>query len=111
MTQTTAIQIVKVEDHEGDGRCSSCNREGLRWVVTLSDGTMVGTECSKKILGIKVAPADHRWTRDFTPADQRTTDGGTIEVLWQHKTRNVTALTRDGHLTTMGGARKEWERG
>ncbi len=108
MTQTATIQIVKVEDREGNGECSACGRTGLRWTVIVSDGTAVGTECSKKILGIKISPRDYQWTRDYQPVDERISDGGNHEVLWQHKTRNLTALSVNGTLTLVGGARKEW---
>jgi len=48
---TRKLHVVKVEDREGTGTCTACGREGLRWIVTLSDGTQVGTEINIRTAG------------------------------------------------------------
>lgn len=102
----TELRIVKIEDHEGDGTCSECGREGLRWIATLTDGTRVGTECAKKVTGCKPAPKSYTWVTGYTPVAEHT-DRDTAWVLWQHQ-NGRTALTLNGALWQMGGARQEW---
>ena len=63
---TATVTLVKIEDHEGNGECRECGRTGLRWIATLSDGTHVGTECAKQILGWKPTPKTYTWVADFT---------------------------------------------
>lgn len=108
MTATAAkMSIVRIDDHEGDGDCSSCGRTGLRWIATLSDGTHVGLECAKKILGWKPAPTSYNWIADFSPVAERVEFGETF-VLWQHKTRNQTRETCNSVLISVGGCRANW---
>jgi hypothetical protein len=104
---TATLTITRIDDHEGDGECSSCRRTGLRWVATLSDGTAVGLECAKKILGWKPAPASYNWIADFTPVAEHVDYGDTL-VMWQHKTGNQTRETCNGVLVTVGGVRADW---
>jgi hypothetical protein len=103
------LTLAKIEDREGDGTCSACDREGLRWVAILSDGTGVGLECAKKILGFKPAPGSYAWVADFRPSAEHR-DHAVIYVLWQHKRGNATRETRNGHLTEIGGVRNTWIR-
>lgn len=106
---TPRLTITKIEDHEGNGRCSACDREGLRWICTLSDSTTVGTECAKKLVGYKPAPKQYQWVADFAPVAEHV-DGGSVFVLWQHKQGTATRETCDGHLSSVGGVRQEWTR-
>lgn len=108
MTATT-LHIAKIEDREFEGECSACPKTGLRWIAILSDGTAVGLECAKKILGYRPAPNVYNWIADFTPAAEHVEYGDTW-VMWQHKTRNETRETRNGHLMTVGGVRTDWTR-
>lgn len=101
MTTTQSLHIVKIEDHEGDGRCSECNREGLRWICTLSDGTTVGTECARKIVGFKPAPKSYNWAAGFTATAKRA-EGNTTFVLWRNGNR--VAVTRNAILVAVGGS-------
>lgn len=95
---------------EGDGRCGHCEREGLRWVVFLSDGKVWGSSCAKKALGINVGPLKaHAWTASFSPVATRV-DCGDVHVLWAHPTAAQTRETVNGHLQLVGGARQEWEK-
>jgi hypothetical protein len=106
-TKTARLHIVKIEDHEGDGTCTACGREGLRWIVTLSDGTQVGTECTKRVTGAKPAPKSYTWVGDFRIVAEHD-EYGTSYVLWQHKDGRETRETRDGTLTAVGGIRQAW---
>lgn len=106
---TTKIHLVKIEDHEGDGTCAACGREGLRWIAVLSDGTQVGTECAKAVLGYRPTPKSYAWVADYTPVAEFTEYGETF-VMWQHKRSAQTAETRNGVLSSVGGVRAEWTR-
>lgn len=105
------LNLVKVEDHEGDGRCGECGREGLRWIARLSDGSGVGLECSKKLLGYRPGPKTYDWVAHFLPVAEYH-DYGNTYVLWRHKTGKETRETLNGHLVAVGGCAQEWvERG
>lgn len=104
MTTATAT-IARVEDAEGDGRCGHCDREGLRWVVVLSDGSRYGLNCAKKAFGIKLLPADYVWSTGFTPCAEHRHDGR-VYVLWSNGRRTNT--TCDGRLIAVGGQHDEW---
>lgn len=97
--------VVKIQDREGDGECGACGRTGLRWVVTLSDGSTVGTECTKRILGIAVAPANYAWTRDYEPVAEKVIDYGTVNlVLWRSKATGVAGRTTHNGVLYFVGA-------
>lgn len=104
MQTTKAPTLVKIEDHEGDGTCGACGREGLRWVATLSDDSTVGMECAKAVMGFKPAPKDYKWTADYRPVAKHVTGYGAAVVLWEHKIGGPSRLTVDGRLTVVGGA-------
>jgi hypothetical protein len=109
MATTTTLTMERIDDCEGDGTCGACGREGLRWVVTLSDGSRVGLECAKKLVGFRPAPHTYNWVADYEPvAEYR--DGRDVFVMWQHKTRNITRETLNGHLHSVGGVRSDWQR-
>jgi hypothetical protein len=112
MTQT--VHMVKIEDHEGEGRCGACQREGLRWIVTMSDGSQVGTECAKRVMGYKPAPKSYAWVADYQPVAEHTecpaSKYAATYVLWQHKAGTKTIETRNGVLQAVGGVRQAWER-
>jgi hypothetical protein len=105
---TATPTLVKVEDHEGDGHCGHCAREGLRWICILSDGSAVGVECAKKVMGFKPAPKSYAWVSEFEAVAEHT-ECGQVFVLWQHKSSSQTRYTREGVLVSVGGARQEWE--
>jgi hypothetical protein len=108
MTAAT-ITISRIDDTGSDGECSSCGRTGLRWIATLSDGTVVGLECAKQILGFRPAPKTYNWIADFTAVAEHVEHEDTW-VLWQHKTGTQTRDTRNGVLMNIGGARTDWTR-
>lgn len=136
---TPKLTITKIEDHEGNGHCTACGRENLRWICTLSDSTKVGTECAKKVLGWKPQPpcplagdgscvagpeaptvrpawlglgATGRKHYNWIPdfvIVAEHNERGTHFVKWQHKTTRETRETRDGGLTAVGGVRRDWQ--
>lgn len=111
MTTTTSAKVhpVKIEDFEGDGICVECGREGLRWIVTLSDDSRVGIECSAKVCGQRPTRKAYVWTADFVPVAEYREVGSTY-VLWQHKRGTETRTTRDAHLIRIGGQRAAWQK-
>jgi hypothetical protein len=100
---TEKLTAIKVENCEGDGECSRCNRTGLIWVVTLSDGTRVGGECAKILLGWKPTKASHSWVTGMTVAAEKTVGARHI-VLWVKGNRAAVAI--NGNLQTSGPV--EW---
>ena len=106
---TAKILLVRVDDREGNGRCGACQREGLRWICVLSDGTEVGTECAKAALGYKPTPKTYAWVSDYTAVAERT-EGSAVWTLWQAKNNSTTRETLNGNLRSIGGCRQAWER-
>jgi len=108
MTAQQLPTITRYEDHEGDGRCGLCEREGLRWIAVLSDGSTVGSECAKKATGTKaIAPAKLAWLAHFEVVAE-VVDCGNTHTLWQHRGGVATRETVNGHLSKVGGARADW---
>jgi hypothetical protein len=108
MNTTTKVNIEVIRDHEGDGRCGVCGREGLRWVAYLSDGRQVGMECAKPIIGFRPTPKSYQWVADFEEIASYSECGSTC-TLYRHKRRAQTAWARDGFLVAVGGAEQDWK--
>jgi hypothetical protein len=106
---TAAVTLTKIEDHEGSGTCGQCGREGLRWVATMSDGSLVGLECAKKIIGYRPSPDSYRWVADYVATAEHA-EYKQSYVLWTHRCGNGTRETCNGVLTAVGGVSKQWER-
>lgn len=103
MTNTQKITVWKVEDHEGNGECSACGRTGLRWVTFLSDGSRVGGECAKKILGWAPTKAKFSWLTGMTLIAEKSVDNGHGHaVLWQSQSGRGGALAINGYLQAAG---------
>lgn len=103
MTNTEKLTVWKVEDHEGDGECSACGRTGLRWVTFLSDGSRVGGECAKKILGWAPTKAKFSWLTGMTIVAEKTIDfGHGHAVLWQSESGRAGVLAINGHPQAQG---------
>lgn len=96
-----------IEDHEGTGECQECGRTGLRWVCYLTDGSRVGTECAKRVMGWKPAPKQYNWVPNFDMIATHE-EGGDAWCLWQRQGAAQTVETRNGVLYSIGGARSEW---
>jgi hypothetical protein len=109
MNTTSKLHITKVEDHEGFGRCGQCERENLRWVVVLSDGTRVGTECAKRACGIVVKAATYQWMTEYEPVAEYA-DKFETAVVYQHRTSDRTRLVVNGYLQVNGGGMAEFAR-
>jgi hypothetical protein len=104
---SSAVTLVKVTDHEGHGVCGLCQREGLRWICTLSDGSTCGVECAKRVMGWKPAPKSYAWAADFTAVAEHR-EGTQVFVLWRHKTGTATRETLCGGLQQVGGVERSW---
>ena len=111
MTNTNPAEtrptIAKIEDREFDGTCGACGREGLRWIAVLSDGSALGLECAKRVIGYKPAPTAYAWIGDFRVVAEHVEHGVTY-VLWQSRRGAGTRETQNGVLMSVGGARAEW---
>jgi hypothetical protein len=96
---TTKLSIDKIEDREGDGTCRHCDREGLRWIFVLSDGTEIGSGCARKVLGFAPAPKAFAWVSKFEAV--ATANGYT---LYQSKTHGdaVMAIAQGANLVVNG---------
>lgn len=107
---TEKLHVNLIEDFEFEGECSQCGRHGLRWVATLSDGTRVGLECVKKILGYRPTATQYQWIKDFELVATHN-DHGCVYGLWAHKLNpRATRETRYGYLNAVGRCREDWER-
>lgn len=105
------LTLAKVEDHEGTGDCSECGRQGLRWIARLSDGSGVGFECAKKILGFRPVAKDFVWQAYYSPVAEHR-EGADVFVLWQAIGTEVyegqSRETLNGLLFKVGGVSTEW---
>lgn len=107
MTDTKPT-VIRVEDREHEGTCGLCGKEGVRWIVVLDDGSQVGGECAKKILGWAPTAKKFSWVTGMTPT--LTADcgiDGTV-VLWTSESGRRAALSVNGHPQTFGPT--EWIR-
>ena len=111
-TDTKAPHVIRVEDHEYEGTCSHCGREGLRWIVVMSDGATIGSGCMKKALGIPApAPASYRWVSNYTMTAEYVNRAGQSYALWQHRNKVQGCISINGNQQVIGGyaaIEKEW---
>lgn len=98
---TAKLHIELIRDCEGAGRCGACQREGLRWVAQLSDGSHVGLECAKKVLGFRPAPKAYNWIADYTLTGTHTTPWETVG-FWTSKDGRSAAITVNGAAHQFG---------
>ena len=103
-----ALYITAIEDHEDSGRCQTCGREGLRWICRLSDGTGVGLECSKKVLGFVPKPTNYNWMTGYKPIAQHADKWQTFTLYQNDKGRTV--MTENGRPIAVGNGRAHYER-
>ena len=95
------IMVLKVTDYEYEGTCSACGKEGVRWIVSLSDGSHVGGECAKKILGWAPTPKTFSWVTGMTAIVEEIIDGQSV-VVWQDQGATRGAISVNGHLQQSG---------
>lgn len=101
-------RLIRIEDHEGSGSCSACQREGLRWIAVLTDGSRVGLECMKRITGrSKPQPVHYEWLGGFELVAEYD-DYGHHFALWQSKSSSATRTTQNGSLVAIGCQREAW---
>lgn len=106
------LSIAKIEDHEGLGRCGACEREGLRWIVVLSDGSQIGTECAKKVLGWKINRDRYAWLNNYEPVAEGV-DCDTTFVLYRRRDGRAYAIAQNGAQLLSGPpefALHEWRK-
>jgi hypothetical protein len=106
----SAAQLVRIEDRSGTGTCGCCGREGLRWVYFLTDGTFVGSECAKKIMGHAIEPRSHARLTDFHVIAEHQNKFGVTYLLWEHNLGGYYSETIDGKVKRHGSdeLRKSW---
>lgn len=104
-TATATVEVVEVQDHEGFGVCGHCGREGLRWIVVLSDGTSLGSGCMKKVLGWNVAPKKIQWAAGY----EKSLDLAENLALYTHKARPEFGVIARGPFLQASGP-TEWLR-
>lgn len=107
METASTLALVQIDDVEGEGECSHCGRPGLRWIAVLSDGSRVGVQCARKLLGIPIAKRNFEWVAAFDVVATHV-EHGVHHVLWRHKTYTETRETRNGILHQVGGAWTAW---
>jgi len=95
--------VVRVEDCEYEGTCTMCGRENVRWIVIFDDGSRVGGECAKKILGWAPTAKKFSWVtgmKPFITASSRM-DGNV--TVWKHENGVRGAISVNGYPQTFGG--------
>jgi hypothetical protein len=104
MTTTAAkLTVWKVEDHEGTGECSECGKTGLRWVTFLSDGSRVGGECAKRILGWAPTKSKFSWLTGMTVVDEKAIHNGTGHaVLMRSESGRTGVMAVNGNAIVSG---------
>lgn len=112
-TREADVTVWKVVDHEGDGECQHCGKTGLRWVVYLSDGSRVGGECAKRIVGWAPTRSKFVWLEGLQIVAEGELSPTQHLVLWQSTSGTVGRISMNGHLTTTGPfdyCKREFER-
>jgi hypothetical protein len=113
MTTTQTITVLKIEDHGGEGICTACGKEGLRWVSILSDGSRVGGECAKKIMGWKPTAKSHAWVTGLHIIAEGDMSPVQYAVLWSDETGRRGAVSINGVANVSGPldwCRQEYDR-
>lgn len=99
---SSKITVVRVEDHEYDGTCGMCGKEGVRWMVVLDDGSQVGGECAKKILGWAPTSKKFSWVTGMTPVISASGRMDGNVTVWKHENGVRGAISVNGHPQTFG---------
>ena len=100
------LTVVRVEDCEYEGTCSICGKEGVRWVVIMSDGSRVGGECAKKLLGWKPSARNYSWVTNLSPVSTRVVPCLGNVVLWESKSKAYGVISVNGNKQASGSF--EW---
>ena len=91
-----------IQDCEYDGTCTMCGKEGVRWIVVMSDGSRVGGECAKKLLGWKPTAKNFSWVTGMKPAFNVFVLGYGNVVVWKSKNQVTGAISVNGHPMMFG---------
>lgn len=79
-----------------------CGKTGVRWIVYLSDGSRVGGECAKKIMGWAPTKRTHGWVQGLTAVAEKTICGGALAVLWRSESGRVGVMSINGNSICSG---------
>jgi hypothetical protein len=96
----TKLTVAKVLDREHEGVCQECDKQNLRWVLVLSDGSMVGVECARKLTGEAFTAKKVEWVAGAVEVASGIDCGATV-VLYRRGNGAVIAV--DGRPMMMGG--------
>ena len=88
------LTVWRVEDHEGNGECQRCGKTGLRWVTYLSDGSRVGGECVKRLMGWAPTARNFSWLTGMSLVSEGDLSPTQRMTLWrsQDGARGVMAI-------------------
>jgi hypothetical protein len=102
--------VIRVEDHEGTGTCGHCGREGLRWIAVMSDGSMIGTSCAKKLMGFNVTAKTVTDLKGFVVTAEWRNRFNDLYVLWYSTERDTYAETLANGKVRFGQVvAKQWQ--
>ena len=99
-TGMTKLTVVKVLDREHEGVCQECDKQNLRWILVLSDGSTVGIECAKKLTGAAFTAKKVEWVAGAVEVASGMDCGATV-VLYRRGDGAVIAV--DGRPMMTGG--------
>lgn len=99
----TTLTVWRVEDHEGTGECQRCGKTGLRWVTYLSDGSRVGGECAKRLMGWAPTKKNFSWVTGMTLLAEGDMSKTQRVALWQREGTAWAAISVNGNATAFGG--------
>ncbi len=97
----TTLTVWRVEDHEGNGECQRCGRTGLRWVTYLSDGSRVGGECVKRLMGWAPTAKNFSWLTGMTLVAEADSCGDRF-TLWRSGRGGYGVVARNGIAQVSG---------
>lgn len=101
------VTVIKVTDYEYEGTCTACGKESVRWIVSLSDGSHVGGECAKKILGWAPTAKGFSWVTGMTAIVEEIIEGQSI-VVWADESNTSGVISVNGQPQQSGSM--EWVR-
>lgn len=82
-----------------------CGKTGVRWIVYLSDGSRVGGECAKKIMGWAPTKKTHGWVQGLTAVAEKEVAGPvgrTQAVLYRSASGKSGAMSVGGVRVVAG---------
>ncbi len=109
----TELTVWRVEDHEGNGECQRCGKTGLRWVAYLSDGSRVGGECAKRLLGWAPTRKGFSWVTGLFVVAEGSMSASQRVTLWSDEAgyRGVVSVNANACFAGgFGAAESEFQR-